>query len=313
MVDEYKIFISSLSDSEAFLGFNKSEGETPYSIIGVPLDMSTSYRSGTALAPKAIRRASKSLELCSALNGVDVESIGVNDLGDISIVPGNLIETISKVELVMDNIFRKRNRMVFILGGEHTLTLATFKAYIKNHNKPCLVVFDAHTDLRSEYLGSIYNHATVIRRIWDEIKPRIIIIGARAVSREEEEFYRSISKQRDIEIFKIVGDTVDAKLMNTIENEISMCKAKYISIDIDVLDPSYAPGVQTPEPLGLSPYTLLSILNKIVNGNEYAVDVVEMTPLYDPSEVTAFISAKIIVELIAMMSEAIGLEVKRCW
>ncbi len=311
--DDYYLFINSLLDSESFLGINKDESKTPYTIVGVPLDISTSYRSGSALAPKAIRRASKSLELCSAINSIDIESIGINDVGDISTIPGNLIETLSRIEYVMSNIFKKMNRRVIILGGEHTLTLATFKAYMKSHSKPCLIVFDAHVDLRNEYLGSRYNHATVIRRIYDEVKPRIVIIGARAISREEEEFYRGISDKKDIEIFRIVGGVVNPKLINDVENTVSMCKAKYISIDIDIIDPSYAPGVQTPEPLGLDPYTLLNILYKIVDVNTYAVDIVEMTPLYDPSEITAFVSAKIIVELIAMMVEAMGLHVKKCW
>ncbi|MCS7111941.1 MAG: agmatinase [Ignisphaera sp.] len=311
--DEYTLFINSLSDSEAFLGLNKDRSATPYTIIGVPLDISTSYRSGSALAPKAVRRASKSLELCSAINSIDVTSIGANDLGDISIIPGNLIETLSRIEYVMNSIFKEMNRRNILLGGEHTLTLATFRAYTKNYVKPCLIVLDAHTDLRDDYLGSKYNHATVVRRIHDETKSMIVIIGARAVSREEEEFYRSIDGEKNMEIFRIIGDAVDSKLMNDIEGAVSACKAKYISIDIDVLDPSYAPGVQTPEPLGMSPHTLLNILYRIIGTNTYAVDIVEMTPVYDPSEITAFVVAKIIVELIAMMSEVIGLKVMRCW
>jgi agmatinase len=310
----YELFINKLSDSEAFLGFNKDENETPYTIIGVPLDMSTSYRGGSALAPKAIRKASKSLELCSAINGIDIESIGVNDVGNISIFPGSLTRSLSRIEHVLRNIFKKTNRRVIIIGGEHTLTLASFKAYAKNYNDSCIIAFDAHMDLRNEYLGSRYNHATVMRRIFEREKNiRIVIIGARAVSREEEQFYKNINEKNNIKVFRIIGDEVKVDTINSIENEISTCKNKYISIDIDILDPSYAPGVQTPEPLGLSPYTLLKILNRIVDINTYAVDLVEMTPIYDPSETTAFISAKILIELIAMMSEVIGLDVKRCW
>lgn len=311
-INEFSLYISSISDSEAFLGMNRDESETPYTIIGVPLDISTSYRSGSALAPRAIRRASKSLELCSAVNGIDVESIGTSDLGDILVVPGALMETLSRIEYTMTSVYRKINRRVIVLGGEHTITLPTFRAYAKSYAEPCLIVFDAHADMRGEYLGSKYNHATVTRRIYDEVKPMIVIIGARAVSREEEEFYRKISSEESIEIFRVVGDSVSSKLMSDIEYTASACRVKYISIDVDVLDPSYAPGVQTPEPLGLSPATLLAILHRITGVNTYAVDIVEVTPVYDPSEITAFIAAKIAVELIAMMAEATGLTVRRC-
>jgi len=306
------LYTTPVSERYHFLGFGKSLENTMLAIIGVPLDISTSYRGGCAEAPRAIREASRSLELCTAFTNIDVEKAGFHDLGDVVLAPGDVVESMRRIEHVVQTILMKKKRL-FILGGEHTTTLPSFKALASIFENPCLIVFDAHSDLRQEYLGSRYNHATVLRRIIEEAPhKKIVIIGARALSKEEVNYLKSVNSSR-VEIVKILGK-VSENDMNNVVKAIEECKKvpKYISIDMDFIDPAYAPGVQTPEPLGATPLELLEILRRIIDESVYIVDVVEIAPRYDPSEVTAFLGAKIIIEIAGMILQYMNVEMK-CW
>ncbi|MEM0026661.1 MAG: agmatinase [Ignisphaera sp.] len=305
------IYLSNILESNAFLGFNKSLEETPFMVVGAPLDMSTSYRGGCSRAPKALREASKSLELCTALSNIDLEQIGFHDLGDIVLAPGDILQSLARIENVIYEILGY-NKIVFILGGEHTITLPAFKAFSKRFQDPCLIVFDAHTDLRHEYLGSRYNHATVIKRVSEEAQyKKIIIVGARAISREEIEQVKSMDSR--ISVIRVTG-SVQANVIERLEKEIEVCKnnPKYLSIDIDFMDPSYAPGVQTPEPLGSTPTDLLNAISRIVDEKLLAIDIVEITPEHDLSEITTFLGAKILTEIAGMVARRLNIG-SGCW
>lgn len=303
-----------LLDSEAFLGFNAKPDRTPLTIIGVPLDLSSSYRSGSSWAPKHIRSASRSLELCSMSSGVNMEDVGFEDLGDVVTVPGDVTKSLEIIERTVLELL-KRKRRLFILGGEHTLTLPAVRAFSKVYPKPCMVVLDAHSDLREEYLGSRYNHATVMRRVAEEgLVRKMIIVGVRAVSLEEAEAMRSASIKEYLEVLMFRGDA--ERLLREFAESLKDCEgaASYISIDMDVLDPAYAPGVQTPEPMGLEPFTLLRLLSKAVNVLDvHVTDLVEVAPPYDVAEATAFLAAKIIIEVASMVVDKVGAAKTRCW
>lgn len=300
------------SNTIPFLGFSMDKDRTPFTILGVPLDMSTSFRGGSSMAPSRIRMVSKSLELCSLLTGIDIESIGFEDLGDMVLPPGDMLSSLRMIEEGVRRLLDK-NRVLFIIGGEHTLTLASFKSLSVQSMAPCLLVFDAHTDLRDTYLGSRYNHATVLSRILEETNGNIILIGARAISREEIETY---NKFRDrIEIVKLWQGNIRPSLGEEIYIKLKKCSDVYISIDFDILDPAYAPGVQTPEPLGIDPTTLLNILDLIIDDNVRVIDIVEITPQFDLSDVTSFLAAKVIVEVAAIAYRGMHKDVKNysCW
>lgn len=305
------IYLSGISESNAFLGFNKQLEETPFIVVGAPLDMSTSYRGGCSRAPKALREVSKSLELCTAFSNIDLEQVGFHDIGDIVLVPGDILQSLARIENVVYEILGY-NKIVFILGGEHTITLPAFKAFSRRFQDPCIIVFDAHADLRHEYLGSRYNHATVIKRISEETQyKKIVVVGARAISREEIEQVKSMDSR--ISVIRVVG-SAQTNFVERLEREIKACEnnPKYLSIDIDFIDPSYAPGVQTPEPLGSTPTDLLNAISRIVDEKLLAIDIVEITPGYDPSEITAFLGAKIVVEIAGMIARRLKVR-NGCW
>jgi agmatinase len=308
----YKLYIVSVDQGNAFLGFNVDRVRTPFTIVGVPLDVSSSFRSGCREAPTRIRTVSRSLELCSVLTGLNIERIGFEDIGDIVLPPGDVKTSLSRIEEMVEELLRE-GRIPILLGGEHTITLPSFKALASLSRTPCLLVFDSHADLRDEYLGSRYNHATVIRRILDETQGQVLIVGARAVSKEEVEEYKRFRGR--LEIVKLWQGSDPKEVSEEMRKRVAVCEDIYISIDVDILDPSYAPGVQTPEPLGIDPLSLLKILETVVDKRVRVVDIVEVAPPYDYSDITSFLAAKIIIELAAIIYLRRGYSVEgyRCW
>ena len=236
--------------------------------------MTTSFRGGSAEAPSRIRYVSRSLELCSVLTDVDIESIGFEDLGDIVLPPGDMKASLERIERVIAELLSE-NRIVFAVGGEHTITLPAFKSLSRKSRKACLLVFDAHADLRDEYMGSKYNHATVIRRIAEETNGKIVVVGARALSREELIEYKKLMNY--VNIVRIYGDYLPVTTFS-LREALKECTDIYVSLDIDVIDPSFAPGVQTPEPLGMSSIMLLRMLSEVIDSRVRMVDIVEVTP-----------------------------------
>uniref|UniRef100_A0A7C2VDW3 Agmatinase n=1 Tax=Ignisphaera aggregans TaxID=334771 RepID=A0A7C2VDW3_9CREN len=307
-----ELYIVGVEQKGSFLGFSVDANRSPFTIVGAPLDMSSSFRGGAGEAPARIREASKSLELCSVFTGLDFESIGFVDLGDIVMMPGDINGSLNRIERVVGELIDAK-RVVFVLGGEHTITLPAFKALASKSSKPCLLVFDAHTDLRDEYLGSRYNHATVVRRILEETKGRIVLVGARAVSREEVEASKRLNHR--INIISIWQGNIPTDLATRVLKPLEECSDIYVSIDIDFLDPSYAPGVQTPEPLGIDPLTLLNLLRLVAGKNIRIVDIVEVSPPHDPADVTSFLAAKIIIEFASLIyaRSTSHSNAERCW
>jgi agmatinase len=308
---DYKVYLVNIGQENAFLGFNVGRSRTPFTIVGVPLDISSSFRSGCREAPTRIRTTSRSLELCSTITGLNIEKIGFEDLGNVVLPPGDVRESLNRIESIVKSLLEE-GRIPILLGGEHTITLPSFKALSSLSRAPCLLVLDAHADLRNEYLGSRYNHATVIRRILDETQGYVLIAGARAISREEVDEYKRFRDRLDI--VKLWQGSDIKEISKEIKSRMAKCAKVYISIDIDTLDPSYAPGVQTPEPLGVDPLSLLRILEAVVDHRVQAIDVVEVAPPYDPSDITSFLAAKIIIELAAMiyLHRGYGGEEYRC-
>ncbi|MEM3980292.1 MAG: arginase family protein, partial [Ignisphaera sp.] len=243
----YRVYVLEVGHENAFLGFNVDRAKTPFTVVGVPLDISSSFRGGCKEAPASIRTASKSLELCSILTGLNIEYIGFEDIGNIVLSPGDINTSLKRVEEVVKGLLSD-SRIPILIGGEHTITLPSFKALALQSLRPCLLVFDAHADLRDEYLGSKYNHATVIRRILDETKGYVLLVGSRAVSKYEVDTYRRFSDR--IHIFKLwhgnMSKDTTRSMIGEIKEKLSTCSDIYVSIDLDVVDPAYAPGVQTP-------------------------------------------------------------------
>ncbi|WP_338600865.1 agmatinase [Sulfolobus tengchongensis] len=274
--------------SRKFAGFNKES--SPFVIIGIPMDITSSYRPGSRFAPNSIRDAAQYIEFYSIRNDIDMGEIGFNDVGDIVLHPSNVEENLTRIASVI-NYFQDNKKITISIGGEHTITAGIIKGLRKEGL--CLISFDAHLDLREEYMGYKYDHACVMRRI-SEYNVKIIEVGTRAVSKEEIEYAR----QNGIAYFtphqiRLLGSKEVARKIITSTQE---CKSIYLSVDMDGIDPAYAPGVATPEPEGLDPTTLLEIINLIADKRVVGFDIVEISPPYDSSGITSVLAARIILE-----------------
>ena len=256
-------------------------------IFGIPFDSTCSYRSGARFAPNAIREAFRNIEYNSYYNEykLDIEALSIKDLGNLTFTV-NAKKMLDMANKVSKEVFEKG--FTIILGGEHLITLATYLA--SNYS---LVVFDAHYDLRDEFTDTRYSHATFLRRIVEEKgKDDILHVGARAYGIDELEF---LSKSK---IISIKAKDIHNDRFDLLKDALSvLSKDVYISIDLDVFDPSYAPAVSNPEPLGLNANQFFKALNMLEDNNIKAIDIVELSPPYDNGS-TAILAAKVMLESI---------------
>ena len=282
-----------------FSGYQKPFNEAAYTILGVPFDYTSTYRTGARFAPTAIREASQNVETYNFRTGLDIEKIKIHDLGNLD-VSADINETLKRLRLVAEELLEAKKIPIFI-GGEHTITLGITQA-LKNPEKLAIISLDAHLDLRDEYLGLKISHTTFMRRINEQIKPKEIVeVGTRAVCQEELEYAEKagINYITSLEIHKEGLEKAKEKLRNLLEDAESI----YLSIDLDVLDPAYAPAVQNPEPEGINPYVLHELIAEVCKKPIVAFDLVEVTPDYD-SGVTAIQAAKTIFETICQIENS---------
>jgi len=286
-----------VSPSTVFGGFQKKFEEADYVVVGVPFDSTSTYRSGARFAPLAIRETSLNLETYSFRAGIDAEELRLCDLGDLHVV-GEVNETLRQLKLVTKEIFDAKKTPVLI-GGEHTITLGAVEGVGKN---VAVVSFDAHLDLRNEYMGRTVCHTTFMRRINEKLKPeKILEAGTRAVCKEELDYAKKVGIQY-FTVQQIREDGLE-KTLTKIEKILDGCKKIYLTIDMDVLDPAFAPAVQNPEPDGLCGHTFFDILSKVCEYSVVAFDLVEVAPHYDQG-ITAIQAAKTMYEVLSHIEKA---------
>lgn len=283
-------------NTSPFAGLNYGEEESDIVIAGCPLDATNSFFPGTRFAPEYIRRASESLELYSYLQDSPITNKKFYDVGNLfpmGLMPSKSIEIMQDF---INNEVLKKGKKAILIGGEHTITLGSLPLI-----KRCdaIVVFDAHTDLRDEYMGERISHATVMRRVSESVSTSsLIFIGIRAMETEE----ASYIKKNDIRVYtsRFINSYGPGNVIKRLEDILSTSQSVYLSIDMDVLDPSYAPGVGTPEPLGLDSHTFFKILKPIIEVKSLrGVDVVETNPIMDRGYQTSSLAAKVVLEIIA--------------
>jgi len=283
-----------VSPSNVFSGFQTPLDKADYVILGVPFDVTSTYRTGARFGPTAIRQASLNIETYSFRTGIDVEDIKIHDLGDLH-VSTDTAKTLEMLQLVIKDIL-KTGKIPITIGGEHTITYGIAKALGKTASKTAIVSFDAHLDLRNEYSGLKMSHTTFMRRTNEEVKPaKIIEIGTRAVCREELKY----AKEADIEFFttQYVRKEGTDHLTKQLREKLEKYENVYVSIDMDILDPAFAPAVQNPEGDGLEMHYLLDILNSICDKRVVGFDVLEIAPDYDRG-VSAVQAARVIFEML---------------
>jgi agmatinase len=229
-----------------------------------------------------------------------VEDLKLHDLGDLHIST-DTEKTLETIALVIKDVIEAGKTPVTI-GGEHTITLGVMKGLGTKTSKTALVSLDAHLDLRDEFMGLKLSHTTFMRRINEEVKPaKIIEVGTRAVCKEEIAY----AKKAGIEFFtmKQIRNEGSESIAKKLRIKLAKYKNIYLSIDMDVLDPAYAPAVQNPEPEGMEMHALLDILCNICDKRLVGFDVVEVAPNYDQG-VTAVQAAKIVFEVLCQIGKA---------
>ncbi len=267
------------ADAEASLN------ESDFVLFGVPSDTTSSFRSGARFGPDEIRKASWNFEPYNMMTNVNIKDCAIHDYGNILIEKDDSSQRIfEKVKQFSQQVIQA-GKMPLLLGGEHTFSAANVQAF---DNDIYVVIFDAHLDFRDDYNDQIYNHACTIRRINDHVPgDQIYILGARSGSKTE---YDDIKKAK-VNVYS--SEEIHHRGIKKIIDEINLViknKPVYLSIDIDALDPSYAPGSGTLEPFGLNPYDLLytiDLLSPMMKG----FDIMEIAPPYDTGQ-TAILAAK---------------------
>ena len=263
--------------ADALSNFSNSE----FVIYGVPYDRSASFRTGQRFAPDEIRRASYNFESLVFRENIDLRDIPIHDMGDIGEF-GNPESMIESVGFIVEDIISKK-KFPIGLGGEHTITLGAVHGIKRAGIEPFIISIDAHADFRDEYLGDPYSHACVMRRISEIIGlENMAIIGVRSVSPEEMNYFKEIMNENKRLYLYNSFELKTLGLMKVVKEieEKAGDKPIYLTLDMDGIDPAYAPGVGTPEPFGLHPLDILTIIDYFAK-RLVGFDVVEIVPAYD--------------------------------
>ena len=259
-------------------------------IFGVPFDSTHSYKPGCRFGPDVIRDAFNNIEVFHPQFQVDLETVNIKDFGNIqhTVVAKEMLGMVEKITTEL----RNTDKLLVILGGEHLLTLGSYMSFPKETG---YVVFDAHYDLRDEYANTKLSHAAYLRRIVEERgADNIVHVGARSFVKEELEFLtkHKINSISDKEIR--LGNAT-----RLLKDAISSFDKLYVSIDLDVVDPAFAPGVGNPEAVGITSRELFDMITSLENKKIVGSDVVELNPSFDNGS-TSSLAAKMISTIIAM-------------
>lgn len=279
----------------SFLAAKNSYQEALLVLAGIPLDLTSSFRPGSRQGPQAIRSASEGLEEYSPYLNLDLVDCLFYDLGDLLLPHGNLQVCFKRIEHLC-RLLLQDDKLPIFLGGEHLITFPIVKAVLDFYPDLAVLHFDAHADLRDNYLGETYSHATVIRRVCELVgTENVYQFGIRSGTREEFAYGGSFTHFYPFEILHGL--------------ELSLPKLKgrplYITIDIDVVDPAYTPGTGTPEPCGVSPQELFRVFDLLRGRNVVGCDFVELAPVYDRSGITTLLAAKLVREGLLAFSSGV--------
>jgi agmatinase len=288
------------SQLNMFIGSQQSFEEAKYVIFGVPFDATSTYRTGARFGPVAIRQASLNVETYSFRSDVDVEDVAIHDAGDMH-TSTNAEETVEMCRRVVQDILEAK-KVPIAIGGEHTLTLGMVKGLGDLAKKTAVVSFDAHMDVRSEFMGATLSHTTFMQLIHEQVHPaKIIEVGTRAVCQEE----RAYAKKANIDFISTLQILKEGaqKTLTDLKAKLEPFENVYVTVDMDVLDPAFAPAVQNPEPAGIDTNTLLDLICGLCDKRVVGFDVVEIAPMYDQG-ISAAAAAKVIFEMLAQLEKS---------
>lgn len=275
----------------SFQSCKSNYDESDVVLFSAPLDTTTSYRPGTRFAGNAIRVESIGIEWYSPYLDMDLKDHPTVDIGDLDLPMGDVESALDVIYYTAKDILEAK-KLPMMVGGEHLVTYPVIKAMFEQNKDLCIIHLDAHTDLRDEFLGRALSHATVLRRCHDLLGDnRIFQFGIRSGDKHEFEWAKTHTQLRK---FDLVG----------LEDAIEQIKDRpvYITIDLDVLDPSIFPGTGTPEPGGITYKELLGAIQAFTKlNNVVGADIVELAPMLDASNVSTVVAAKTLREMILLL------------
>ena len=283
-----------LPNIENFIGCDSSFEEAEIVLYGAPFDSTTSFRPGARFGPSAIRHESFGLETYSPYQDRDLMDIRVFDSGDLELCFGSSEKALADIQDRAEEIL-KEGKMPLLLGGEHLVTLAAVRAVAGRYPGLHIIHFDAHADLRDDYLGAKLSHACVLRRCHEIVGDgHIHQFCIRSGEREEFQF---ASRHTDFHPFTFEG--LEETVRELKEKQVPV----YFTIDLDCLDPSVFPGTGTPEAGGVSFLELLAAIRKVSELNIVGADVNELAPMLDPSGVSTATACKVVRELLLAVAK----------
>jgi len=277
-----------------FADASKDFSSSKFIILGVPFDGTSSFRHGSKFAPDEIRKASYNLESYLPEHRINLSDVPIHDMGNIGTLDefGSAKEVIDTVYSTLSEIIP--DKFPIMLGGEHSITIGAAKALEKLKDAG-IIFIDAHADFRDQYLGNRYSHACTARRAYEILNGKVLSIGVRSISKEE-----TIDAEKlnytwiDTYEFQRLGWKLAIKKALDILN----VKKIYLSVDIDGIDPSYAPGTGTPEFFGLTPFDVKNIIG-FLGDMLIGADITEVSPPYDNGN-TSILAARLVQEIIAI-------------
>jgi agmatinase len=283
-----QMFDSMVERFTGFMGATENYDEADIAIVGIPMDFTVSFRPGTRMGPQQIRTVSYGIEEYSVYLDKDLADKSYFDLGDMNLPFGNVEGSLTVIENVTRRMLADK-KFPILLGGEHLVTYPIIRAFKEQYQDLVVIHFDAHADLRLDYAGEPNSHATVMRKVAQMIEPKNLYqFGIRSGTSDEFQYAKENTNMfidRVIEPLKQVIPTLGQRPV-------------YVSLDIDVVDPAYAPGTGTPEAGGCSSREIIEAIHELGAANIVGFDLVEVSPATDQSERTSLLAAKIIREAI---------------
>lgn len=283
-----------LPNIETFIGCESSFEEASIVLYGAPFDSTTSFRPGARFGPSAMRHESLGLETYSPYQDKDLIDISVFDSGDLELCFGSSEMALSDIQKRAEEIL-KAGKFPLLLGGEHLVTLGAVRAAAAKYPDLHIIHFDAHADLRDDYLGAKLSHACVLRRCYEIVGDgHIHQFCIRSGEREEFQF---ASRHTDFHPFTFEG--LEETVRELKEKQVSV----YFTIDLDCMDPSVFPGTGTPEAGGVSFLELLKAIRTVSQANLVGADVNELAPMLDASGVSTATACKVLRELLLAIAK----------
>ncbi len=280
-------------------------------VAGVPWDGATSYRTGQRLGPDAIRKVSVTLRPYNLALDIDIfEHCSGIDYGDLPVVAGYIEDTYAKIEAELGPLV-EGGIIPVLMGGDHSITLPELRAVAKTHGPVALIHFDSHTDTNDQYFGKPYYHGSPFRRAVEEkivLAENSIQIGMRGSVYSKDAYDDSTALGFKVITMSALREMGLRELMETVRKRVGQNKV-FITFDIDVVDPAFAPGTGTPEVGGITSAEAVELVRGLRGLNFVGFDVVEVLPDKDPAEITALLAANIVYEFLSLI--AVNKKLKR--